>query len=69
MLQVVVTRPAPGPEFSFRTRYPARLKNCLLVPPLIMSKKLWLLFALTEAVESENHVWEAMAKAEEFMST
>ena len=69
MLRVVVTRSGPSPEFSFRTRYPVRPEICLLVPPLILSKKLWLLFALIEAVESENHVWEAMAKAEEFMST
>ena len=36
MLRVVITRPGPGPEFSFRTRYPARPEICLLVPPLIV---------------------------------
>ena len=35
MLRVVITRPGTGPEFSFRTRYPARPEICLLVPPLI----------------------------------
>ena len=34
MLRVVITRPGTGPEFSFRTRYPARPEICLLVPPL-----------------------------------
>ena len=35
MLRVVITRPGTGPEFSFRTRYPARPEICLLVPPLL----------------------------------
>ena len=34
MLRIVITRPGPGPEFSFRTRYPVRPEICLLVPPL-----------------------------------
>ena len=33
MLRIVITR--PGPEFSFRTRYPAGRESCRLVPPLI----------------------------------
>ena len=36
MLRVVITRPGTGPEFSFRTRYPARPEICLLVPPLLI---------------------------------
>ena len=35
-LRVVITRPGPGPEFSFCTRYPVRLEICLLTPPLLM---------------------------------
>ena len=42
MLNVVTTLPGPGPEFSFRTRYPVRPEICLLVPPLVK------LFALAE---------------------
>ena len=37
MLRVVITRPGPGSELSFRTRYPVRPKSCLLVPPLYLS--------------------------------
>ena len=40
MLRVVITRPGTGPEFSFRTRYPARPEICLLVPPLFLTVKL-----------------------------
>ena len=35
MLRAVITRPGTGPEFSFRTRYPARPEICLLIPHLV----------------------------------
>ena len=40
-LRVVITRPKPGPEFSFSTRYPTRTKLCLLVPPLAIRKQFY----------------------------
>ena len=36
MLRVVITW--PGPEFSFRTRYPIRSEFCLHIPKLV---KVW----------------------------
>ena len=39
MLRVLITRPGPGPEFSFRTQYPVRPEICQLVPPLVLRAK------------------------------
>ena len=46
MLRIVVTRPRLGPEFSLRTRYPARPKICLLVPPQRWTDSLLLRFMI-----------------------
>ena len=35
LLRVATTRPEPGPDLGFGTRYPTRPEFCLLVPPLI----------------------------------
>ena len=34
LLRVATTRPEPGPDLGFGTRYPTRPEFCLLVPPL-----------------------------------
>ena len=36
LLRVATTRPEPGPDLGFGTRYPTRPEFCLLVPPLLI---------------------------------